>query len=444
VLFQLGRNEEAQARLEHSLEIAPDELITLRLAARFAAGSGDWPAAARYWERAFEERETSVNSATAYVGALLRLEKPIKARQLFHKFNDQWPDDVRLMAAGAFAAEAVEEHGEAFELWKAASDLDPSAFNYRRRAIRALLGQGRFEAAGELAAAYQVEAGDAPEAVALAETVVAAAAREGGPEALICLEKYASEDSAPWARLIEKYLQDNDPESAESVFQRAMDLQLDSVAVVRGGANISTVARRRDLELERWPELAKRAPEDVQVLRRNATIFSGEGRMEEALAYAEQGLAIDPSDEGLLRTKGNLNLRLGQFETALATWKDYGDLFGLSASVMLSCARCLRGLGRTDEADHLITATVKEHPDDIDLAMDHARAAQFRGDLSEAEERWRRAIEIVPENDLAWTGLIQTLTRLGAHDRRDVAVKQAQERATSKKSMSSSTTAAGA
>ena len=111
---------------------------------------------------------------------------------------------------------------------------------------------------------------------------------------------------------------------------------------------------------------------------------------------------------------------------------------------MLSCARCLRGLGRTDEADHLITATVKEHPDDINLAMDHARAAQFRGDLSEAEERWRRAIEIVPENDLAWTGLIQTLTRLGAHDRRDVAVKRAQERATSKKSMSSSTTAAGA
>jgi len=428
VLFRLGRTEEARQRLKRSLEVAPDDFATLQLSARLAVNAEDWNEAADYWGEAASIDDLTSDMAAAYVTALTRAERAEEARARYHEFADLWPDEWRLTAVGANAAEAAGEDAEAFELWKSVAEAEPGAFAHRRRAIRSLLRQERFVEAAEMAQAYKLDSGGEPQAVALAERVVNAMSRnaeKASEQGVEVLETLAPEDPAAWRSLIERRLSAGDVEGAEEAFQKAVGHDLAVAEILRAGAQVAARAGRRDLEGERWSALAEIAPDDVNANRRAAIALAGEGDSAAALAFADRALKETPDDEALIRVKGNAAIRVGDWQAALDAWKSHTSQVGPSALATLKCAQALRGLERYDDAEALLSAAIGQFDDEPDLWEEYARIAQRRGGMQEASIRWRRAAELRPTGHVAWNGLIAALRKLGETERAEDALAEA-------------------
>lgn len=433
VLSDMGRLEEARACLTRSLAIAPDEIKTLRLAARLASNDEDWSAAADYWRHAFSVAELSADAAAAYVSALVRADRLDEAEEAFRASHARWPSEHRLAAAGALAAETRGDDPAAFERWRTAAELEPAAFSHRRRTIRALLRLDRLPEAARMAKAYDmdaVEAADKRAAVSVANLVKNEAVKQGGASAPEVLAILAPKDAVAWATLVERRLSENELEAAEAAYQAAVAGGAASAGLFRAGARVAMRAERKDMEAERWPAVAELEPKDLVANRRAASVLSTVGEAAAAKVYVERGLALEPKDEALMQMRASLAICLQDWEEALEAWKAYGRAHGLNASVAVGCATALCGLERLEEAETLVEASLTEYGDDLWLLAEYARLAE--GDGEKAEARWRRVIEVDRTSDVGWRGLVRVLVQAGDEARARGVVADAQAAVESK------------
>lgn len=415
VLFQRGRLTEARARLKRSLEIAPDEEMTLRLAARYAGRDNAWDEAAQLWERLAAVSDLAPDGLSSYIKALVQAGRAEEGRARFHRYNEMHPNNGRLYAAGGFAAEVLQEYDEAYELWRGAMALEPAAFSHRRRAIHVLTKLGRFSEAAEMTAAYKVDAANEPEAAALADQVLEAAVADGGDDATAALALLGADDPGAWAQLIEARLKNDDIVGAEEAFQAAVAKDLATPDVLRAGASAAGQASRPDVAAERWSALAELLPEDVEAASSAAFAMDVLGARDDAKSFVAQALAIDPQDERALRVQASIAAKEDDWPTALDAWKMIGGQAGLDEEVVLGCAVALHGLGRVAEADMLVERGIAELGRTPGLLAFHARLAEAKPDVALAVDRWRAAAMAAPQDAASWRGLIRTL--LAADDR---------------------------
>lgn len=408
VLFNLNKLDEARERLRRSLEIAPDDETTLRLAARYAGQAGDWSSSAEHWRRVSEQVDLNANGLATYLRALTHAGQAEEARQLFRRHIETWPNDGRLLAAGAFAYERLGEFEEAYELWRGAMAAEPAAFSHRRRAIRNLVRLGRYKEATEMTVAYKVDAAEEPEALALADIVLATASKDAGPEAVEALSRLGGGGEA-WAKLIERRLTDGDLVGAEKAFQAAVGADAGNADVLRAGAAVASRAGEAEAALERWNGVIDLEPDNLTALGDAASALAKAGAIEDAKKFLNAGLAIDAGDERLLRAKATIAAREQDWQTALDAWKEYGEAAGLDERVVSASAAALRGLGRLDEAEQLVAAGLVELGQGVELLIAHARCAEAREDGALALERWRRVTVSDATNAAGWRGFIRAL-----------------------------------
>ncbi len=428
VLAQTGKLDAARRRLAQSLEIAPQDASTLRLAARYAGNAEDWQAAAEYWKQAFEAGELNADSAAAYINALIRADRAADGRAIYHRHAERWPEEARFVAAGALAAETAGDDAEAYELWRAASALDPAAFSHRRRAVRALLRLERFGEAARLAQETPPGDGGEAEAKALTDHVLATVNRQGGRTAVEALNILAPKDPAAWTNLIRRQLTADDVDGAEMSFQRAIENENDAVDVLRMGAAIAEQAKRQDLQAERWAAIAESAPDDVNANLQAALLAAREQAHDDVLAFAGRVLAQTPDYEAASALVGEAFIQKQDWRPALDAWKGHGARFGLSPKVTARCAEALRGLGRDAEAERFLQAGIAAFPDSQELAVLFARAAQIRREYELAIDRWKAAIILNAAAEAPWSGLIFSLMRDGRHEGARAALAEARRR----------------
>ena len=429
---ELGNEKEARACLEEALTVAPDDAPCLRLAARYASNSKDWPAAADYWKRAFENGEINSDTAAAYINTLIQNKRPDEAQAFYCQQGKRWPSAVRLVAAGALTAEALEQSTEAFDLWSKAMELDPKTVSHRRRAIRALLKLERYVDAARIVQASPSGAYSAGEMASLTDQVLTTIGRQDGRTASQVLDILAPMDPTAWSALIRRLLNGDDVEGAEMSFQRAIENGNDDVQVLRMGAAIADKANREDLQIERWTALADTAPDDAPANQKAALLAASRDAHDDVLMFTGRILAKSPDDETASKLLGNALIQKKDWPKALAAWKEYGAKFGLSPFVAMRCATALRGLGRESEAEAFIKAGLDAFPDSQALATLYARAAQARQDYSEAAERWKTAVTLEPTAEAPWSGLIFSLLRDGRHEDAEMALAEALRRVKSK------------
>jgi tetratricopeptide (TPR) repeat protein len=82
----------------------------------------------------------------------------------------------------------------------------------------------------------------------------------------------------------------------------------------------------------------------------------------------------------------------------------------------LGAARALRGAGRLDEADALLTEACERFPQRFTLAVEHATAVTQRGDEAEAIRRWNRVADEFSTNPAAHSGRLAALNRFRRFD----------------------------
>jgi len=429
---ELGNEKEARACLDEALVITPDDARCLRLAARYASNSKDWPAAADYWKRAFENGEINSDTAAAYINTLTQNERPDEAQAFYRQQGKRWPSAVRLVAAGALTAEALEQSTEAFNLWSKAMELGPQTVSHRRRAVRALLKLERYVDAARIVQASPAEAYSAGEMASLTDQVLTTIGRQDGRTASQVLDILAPMDPTAWSALIRRQLNGDDVEGAEMSFQRAIENGNDDVQVLRMGAAIADKANREDLQIGRWTALAETAPDDVPANQKAALLAASRDAHDDVLMFAGRILAKSPDDETASKLLGNALIQKQDWPKALAAWKEYGAKFGLSPFVAMRCATALRGLRRESEAEAFIKAGLDAFPDSQALATLYARAAQAKQDYPEAAERWKTAVTLEPTAEAPWSGLIFSLLRDGRHEDAKMALAEALRRVKSK------------
>jgi len=414
VLLQLDRVDEARASLDRALEHAPDDETTLRQAARYAFRAEDWAAAADYWERAFAIEDMGANAAGAYLVALVRADKPQEARSLHREFTDRWPDDDRILAAGAVIYEALNDEEQAFELWNAAAKADTSNFSHRKRAIRALLRGDRYGEALKKAESYAADSADDDDSQAVLDNVLSQAVGADGAGVLDVLESLGGDNASVWVEHMEKRLAANDIEGAEAAFHKAVANGHDrDAAVLRLGAQIAATAENSASAAERLSAFAEAAGDDPALLGEAATSLLEHGEDAMAGEAAEAALKFSADDPDMLKVLATAAANRGAWEKALQSWKRYGAIAGLDEPVIHATAAALRGLERHDEAEELLARGMASFPDSVRLMVDHARVADDREDWAPAIERWRKVVAAAPGNTVAWRKLIGALEKSG-------------------------------
>ena len=130
----------------------------------------------------------------------------------------------------------------------------------------------------------------------------------------------------------------------------------------------------------------------------------------------------DPRSE--IRTAREAEGR-GDFALALSTWQRFERSFGSNRDSLVGIGRALRETGHAEEADRILGNGVRLHPDDPELAADHAMVPGSRLDWSTAAARWRLHLARSPTLGLFEGMAAGAAARAGLHDEAEAILQDA-------------------
>ena len=176
-------------------------------------------------------------------------------------------------------------------------------------------------------------------------------------------------------------------------------------------------------ELER---ISAEAPHDARPSRLLGLIAKDGEDFSRAIDYYSESLKRDPAQPELgtmLSEMAECQLRLNQFEAALATLKDCER----SAAVLTLQADCLSSLGRVDDAHARLNYALK-----LDAGYFPAKLAQGKlhldqGRTADAARLLSEAVQLNPQISQAHFHLSQALRRLGKEEQADEELLRRQE-----------------
>jgi tetratricopeptide (TPR) repeat protein len=206
-----------------------------------------------------------------------------------------------------------------------------------------------------------------------------------------------------------------DLRGARSSFARALELDPGLLDAQRGLARIQA-----DLgEYEQAVEVGRRAlhakPDDLALQLAVAQSLLRLGKPEEALAQLQQ-IPFAQHDAQTIYALGRIELARGELERARPALERAHALDPTRYEVLDALLELDGREGRLDESAARIQAAVQAAPDRSRLQQLRAEVAQRRGDTGAAEDAWRRAIELDPNDLGAYHGLVGFLEASGRTD----------------------------
>lgn len=117
------------------------------------------------------------------------------------------------------------------------------------------------------------------------------------------------------------------------------------------------------------------------------------GRFDEAESLMTAGMKASPSAPYFHEGYAKVAQARGDYVEAIKRWERARRKFPVNPAPYFNPAACLKELGRVDEAEALLARAVRKFPDDFDVAVEHARLAEFRRDWPEAIRRWDPAYQ---------------------------------------------------
>jgi tetratricopeptide (TPR) repeat protein len=214
---------------------------------------------------------------------------------------------------------------------------------------------------------------------------------------LLGLVHLASGDSQGAARLLEKAVA-AEPDNPQYLCNAAVALD----AVLQHEKAAQLLGRAIELK----PDYAEAHSNMGLVLKRMDRVF-------DAADYYRKAISLRPDEPGFHFNLGNVLVDLGQLEEAEAAYRRAIELRPKYASALSALATLLEELGRSDEAAELAGRILDVKPLVRDLAFHRSRGNAYRwvGKLEMAEESFRKALAIDPNDVKTWEALSRTRRR---------------------------------
>jgi predicted Zn-dependent protease len=134
-------------------------------------------------------------------------------------------------------------------------------------------------------------------------------------------------------------------------------------------------------------------------------------RLDAAIFAVTEALRQHPQSRALAQWHGQILLRDGQEEAAVACFRRIVEAAPEDASAWLPLLKALADLDRPGEGKHVAVQAVAAHPEDAEIATRHAGFLQDLKENAAAEREARRAVTLAPAAETGHLMLINVLRR---------------------------------
>jgi Tfp pilus assembly protein PilF len=244
--------------------------------------------------------------------------------------------------------------------------------------------------------------------------------REGKwADALVSWEDFATHYSDPGATYLglARELRDlGQREEAESIFRKMLDRFPENPKPALDYAMMAYARREWPEAIRRFQIVRSRFPDVVDGHRFVGDLLFGQGQFDEADVVLREAMSRFPDEPRLAisyawsaHLKGD---KVGDWQEASERWYSLvsrfpGERLGYAKLGLV----LTKYLGRVDEAETLLSTGMERFPDDIAIACQYARAADYRQDWGAALRRWDALVARWPNDRTVLDGCGETQAR---------------------------------
>lgn len=188
-----------------------------------------------------------------------------------------------------------------------------------------------------------------------------------------------------------------------------------------GQARVAQLAGDIALALERWAVVRKKFPNLAEAYAQTAACLVSADRIEEAEQMLAKGIRVSRDDVFCLIEYAKIAESRGNFDEALLRWQHLRDVQNEPGhpsyqNGTLGLAKCLRTMGRLDEAEAILQPFVGRFGVQEMPLMELARIAEAREDWDEAIRRWQRVKNSFPLMMEGYLRQIDNFKKVGRTD----------------------------
>ena len=239
-------------------------------------------------------------------------------------------------------------------------------------------------------------------------------------------------------------------EAAEQLYQSLLVQNPETDHLRHNLAVTQRLAGNSQAAVENYQYLVAKGMRNYQLLHNLANALSDLGQLKDAVSYYQQAVALnpgyaeahinlsdllwelgerehfldsylvafasEPDNWQLRRDYAQVLLRLSNYQQCYQFLSGLPDLMQQSAQYHQLLGRALKGLGRLDEAANIQHLAVQSSPDSVEFRISLAETLIEASKFEPAQQQLQRAIEIQPDNRLAW-GLLGVCWRLVGDER---------------------------
>jgi predicted Zn-dependent protease len=201
-------------------------------------------------------------------------------------------------------------------------------------------------------------------------------------------------------------------DEAEGLMRQGQQKHPRDVYYERGFAEVAQARGDLTAANERWAVVRKRFPGAVHGYVLGAEVLMGLNRLEEAQYLAEVAMRQFPQEVGGFLIFSRLAVRQEDWPAAVERWGIVRDRFD-NLHGYVGSARALIRLGQYEAGEAILARSRIRYPTHTEPSVELARAAQLRGDVTEAIQRWKGVAQHFPLTMLACLEAAEQLERLG-------------------------------
>ncbi|MGC9528866.1 MAG: tetratricopeptide repeat protein [Limnospira sp.] len=202
-----------------------------------------------------------------------------------------------------------------------------------------------------------------------------------------------------------RLLEDDRPEAAREMFDRALDLNPNSAGAWVGQGDALAELGRSDRALTAYNKALEYRPDNPDLLNKKGSLLYQTGASREALAAHEQAIAIDPDNAQAWYGKGIALIGLRQYEEAEVAFDRAKSIRPQVPSVWQSKAVALEYQGKRQEARQVYEEALATYDDVLDNQPEKVAAWVDRGAVlsklgrpEQALESYEKALAIDPDD----------------------------------------------
>jgi tetratricopeptide (TPR) repeat protein len=183
-----------------------------------------------------------------------------------------------------------------------------------------------------------------------------------------------------------------------------IQLHMDLMALYHNLDQENAAQQQLQIAQQQIGVLHEHGPDRAQFLRLRALIKMNAGQLDSALADIHEGLALNPHDPNSLQLNGDLLVKMGRVEDAIAVYKKVLAIDPRNRFALTSLGYASRTIKRDDEAKKYFEQLARDYPTlyipYLALGDMYTAHREFR----QAEASYKKAYALAPKNALIVAG----------------------------------------